>query len=223
MATQRAAAGAGAPVLALVVLAAALAVPAVASPPKQKFTPAGNAAAKAVVVKLADLPAGFKVTRGGGGGAGVTCSKFNPKQSDLTQIGKASTAFESSDGLVNIASLAGVFASTAQAQASWDRIAKPALLNCLASIVESVATQSTTVTVASKGRHALKVPGRRAAAYRIVADVKAGAEQAKIYLDVIMQGGGRADTVLMVTSVAAPPAAALEKKLAAAIAGRLPR
>ena len=39
----------------------------------------------------------------------------------------------------------------------------------------------------------------------------------------ILQGGGRADTVLLVTSVLQPPAAALETKLAGAIAGRLPK
>jgi hypothetical protein len=205
------------------VVAAALAAAATASPPKQQLTAAGNARAKAVVLKLSDLPAGWKSSGSGGGSRVVTCKSFNPKQSDLTQIGRADLSFVSADGLVNLSSIAAVFRSSGQAQASWNRFVKPGLLTCLASFLESTAGKGTTVKIASKRPLSLSVPGRRHRAYRLIADVTASGDRAKVYLDLILQGAGPVDTVLLVTSVLTPPSAALERKLAAAIAARLPK
>jgi hypothetical protein len=202
--------------------AVAIALPASASQPQHKYTQAGNALAKGVVVKLSDLPANWKMSKAGGAGANVTCKGFNPDQSDLTSIGQANSAFETKDGLGNIASLAGIFQSGTQAQTSWNRVVRPGMLTCLASILEASAGKGTSIAITSKKGLPLKVPGQRAAAYRMAAKVTSNGQHVTVYLDLIMQGGGPADTVLMITSVFQPPPPALESKLAAAVAGRLP-
>ena len=211
--------------VATILTAATIALPVGASLPHRAYTPAGNAAAKAVLLRLPDLPAGWKVdSSGGGGGAGaVTCKSFDPNRSDLTSVGHADVSFASKDGLGNVASLVAVFQSATQAQASWNRIVRPGMLACLSSLFEQGGTsKQTTTTVLSTRKLPLAVPGYRKAAFRIAADVATNGRHVKAYLDLIMQGGGPADTVMIVTSVFDPPSAALESKLAAAIASRLP-
>ena len=222
MTTQRAA-RAGVAVVLAALAAAVVAVSATAAPPKLQYTAAGIAAAKGVALRVSDFPAGWKASKGGGSGADVTCPSFDPDQSDLTTVGHADSGFESADGLGNIASVAGIFKSASQAQTSWNRLVKPPLLGCMAQFLESSATKGTTIKVTSKGPLALSVPGKRKAAYRIVADVTAGTDRAKVYLDLILQGGGPADSVLIVTSVLRAPSASLESKLAQAVGGRLPK
>jgi hypothetical protein len=211
--------------LAAAALAAVLVLPAVASQPKNRPTAAGNAQAKAVALRLADLGAGWKPIPGGAGGAAdLTCKGFNPNQSNLTTIGSAGRAFGSSDGLTTVLSRVDVFKSAAEAQASWNRIVRPAMVTCMASrLVDLVAGKDTAVKITSKGPLRLPVPGRRHAAYRIAADVTVSGQTVKAYLDVILQGGGPADSAMLVTSVLQPPPRSLESKLAAALAGRLPK
>jgi hypothetical protein len=215
----------GALLAAAALAAAALVPPAVASQPKNRPTAAGNAQAKGVALRLADLGAGWKITPGGAGGAAdLTCKGFNPNQSDLTTIGTAGRAFESRDGLTNVFSRVAVFKSSAEAQASWNRIVRPGMLTCMASrFVGSIAGKDTAVKITSKGPLRLPVPGRRHAAYRIAADVTVSGQTVKAYLDVILQGGGPSDSAMLVTSVLQPPPRSLESKLAAALAGRLPK
>jgi len=209
-------------VLALIA-AAVLTASATAGTPNRKYTAAGNATAKGVAIKLSDLPGGWKASKGGGGGAGVTCPAFDPDQSDLTTIGHADSGFETVDGLGNVASTVGIFKTASQAQSSWTRLVKPPLLGCMEYLLEGSAGKGATITVTSKGKLPLAVPGKRHAAYRIVATYKAGSDSAKVYLDLILQGSGQADSVIIVTSVLTPPAAAIESKLAKAVAGRLPK
>jgi hypothetical protein len=215
----------GALLAAAALAAAVLVLPAVASQPKSRPTAAGNAQAKAVVLKLSDLGAGWKTTPGGAGGASeLTCPGFNPNQSDLTTIGMAGKAFESGDGITTVLSRVAVFKSAAEAQASWNRIVRPGMLTCMASrFVESIAGKDTVVKITSKGRLRVPVAGRRHAAYRIVADVTVSGQTVRAYLDLILQGGGPADSAMLVTSVLQAPPRALESKLAGALARRLPK
>jgi hypothetical protein len=210
--------------MAVAVLAvAAFSLPAGASNPKRATTPAGTALAKSVALELSDLPAGWKAAAGGVGAGTVTCKSFSPKQSDLTTIGTAETSFASSDGLNNAITSVSVFKTPAQAQTSWSRLVRPALLACLASSLESLANKTTTVKVTSKGSLPLRVPGRRHAGYRVTADVTLSGQTFKTYLDAILQGAGQTDTAVLLTSVGQAPAKALESKLAATVARRLPK
>jgi len=196
---------------------------ATASPPKDAFTPAGKALAKSVSLRLSDLPAGWKTSASGGTGGDVTCATFNPNQSDLTRIGHAEANFASADSLGAAGSTVGVFSSAAQAQTSWNRLVRPQLVRCLASIFkQGISANSATATIRSTGRLSLPMTAPRRASYRIVSDVVTGGQTVRAWVDVLLQGRGSADTVILVTSVASPPSAVLEQRLAAAIAGRLP-
>ena len=215
-ALRRFACGGAAVVLAGALLAAA----ATAGQPKHRYTAAGNAAAQAIALRVSDFSGGWNAAKGGGGNSVVTCKTFDPDQSDLTTVGHADTAFTSGSG--DISSIVGIFASTAQAKKSWSRFVKPQLLDCMASFLEGSATKGTSIKVSSKGPLRLSVPGKRKAAYRIVADFTAGKDHVRVYLDVILQGRGPANTVLIMSSLVRAPSAALERSLAKAIAARLP-
>jgi hypothetical protein len=207
-----------------VVLAALLAASgAAASPPKSAFTPAGSALAKSATLKLSDLPAGWKAAASSSGGGDFTCPTFDPDQSDLTRLGHADTHFASANGLGSASSTVGVFASAAQAQSSWNRIVRPALAGCLASLFkQGISASAGTATIVSTGPLAVRLKAPRAAAYRIVADVVTNGQKVRAWVDVLLQGRGPADTAILVTSVVSPPSASLERRLGAAIAGRLP-
>jgi hypothetical protein len=221
--TRGTAARAAASFATAVLAVAVVALPAGASDPKRASTPSGTRLAKSVALKLSDLPAGWKTAAGRAGAGTVTCKSFSPKQSDLTTIGTSGGSFESADGLSNLIASISIFKTASQAQTSWSRLVRPALLSCLASSLQSIANKTTTVKVTSKGRLPLSVPGRRHAGYRVVADVTLSGQTFKTYLDAILQGNGRADTAVLLTSVGQAPATALESKLAATIAARLPK
>ncbi len=218
----RAIAGAGA-LLATFLAATLITLPAGASSPRRAYTPAGKAAAKAIVLKRSDLPKGWKVeSPEGGSGGGTTCPSFDPDQSDLTSVGRVETGFASGDGLSRVLSVASVFKTAAQAQTSWNRVVRPAMLKCLAQAFEQGASdKKTKTTVLSSGALSLPLSAPRRKAFRIVADVFTQGQHVKAYLDVILQGGAQADTVLLVTSVLVPPQTAFEWALAGTVARRL--
>lgn len=196
-----------------------LAAPALAdSGPKKAYTAADQARAKAIVLRQADLPAGWKSEPASGGGGNLTCPGFQPKQSDLTKTGHADSSFTRPGGLVFTASTVGIFESVAQAQASWDRVVRPGLLGCLASFVANAKTKA---SVVSQGTLAFPALSDRAAAFRVVAAIKAQSATFKAYVDVVLEGSGRADVAMIFVFVVAPPDPVLERRLAAAVAGRL--
>jgi hypothetical protein len=210
--------------LAAVLLAGAvLAGTAAAKDPRRAYTAAGTAQAKAIALKLSDLPAGWKVDRASGGSGGnLTCPGFDPDESDLTSIGHVDASFASRDGLSNVLSVVGVFKTAAEGRASWSRVVRPGVLRCLTKLFEEGASdKSTTTKVVSSGKLSLPLDAPRKAAYRIAADVSTQGQHVKAYLDVILQGAGRADTVLLVTSVLVPPQTAFEWKLAGTVSSRL--
>jgi hypothetical protein len=209
----------------VLVVGGVLASGGMAGPPKRAYTPAGKALAASIALKRSDLPAGWKAdTSGSSGGGEVACPGFDPDQSDLTSIGRASTFFKSGDGLATVSSVVGVFRTPAEAQSSWKRVVSPAAVACLARQFERGATSRTAkTTVVSTGKLARSLAAPRAAAYRIVADVVTNGQRVKAYVDLFFQGAGQADTLTMVTSVVYPPAVAFETRLTSALAGRLPR
>jgi hypothetical protein len=196
---------------------------AAASPPKDAFTPEGKALAKSVSLRLSDLPPGWKTVPLSTTTGDVTCAAFDPDQSDLTRIGRAESNFGSADSLGAAGSTVGVFSSAAQAQAAWNRLVRPQLVGCLASLFrQGISANSATATIRSSGRLSVPMSAPRNAAYRIVSDVVTGGQSVSAWVDVLLEGRGSADTMILVTSVASPPAAALEQQLATAIARRLP-
>ena len=90
-------------------------------------------------------------------------------------------------------------------------------------LIEANPGKGNTISVSAKGPLAVKVPGRRHAAYRIVADINASGDKAKLYVDMLWQGGGSVQSGLILTWFGQPPARALETKLASLVASRLPK
>jgi hypothetical protein len=117
------------------VLAVALVPVATASSPPNKeqvrFTKADQAAARAAVVRKADLGSGW------GGGATkpdtsskMSCPGYEPKQSDLVLTGAAQTVWGRSG--VQLQSIAQVLKSPAMVARDWQRtVVDPRALGCL--------------------------------------------------------------------------------------------
>ena len=87
----------------------------------------------------------------------------------------------------------------------------------------ALAAEGVEVAICGRDAKTLGDAAHQIGARPIVADVATSGQHIKVYLDLIMQGDGAADTVMLVTSVLDPPSAVFESKLASAVAGRLPR
>ena len=186
----------------------------------------GNAAAKAVAAEARGpaRPAGRSTPRAAAAEPSVTCTTLRSRPVRPDHDRPCRVGFDERDGLGNVASTRRrLHRAAAQAQTSWNRIVKPQMVGCLAAIRRVERDEGHDDQGRLEGEAPARGAGEADAAYRIVADVTSGGQQVKVYLDLILQGGGPADTVLIITSVLTPPSAAFESDLAAAIAGRLPK
>lgn len=191
--------------------------------PQKKHTPADMASAKGVVLRVSDFPSTWKhaASTSSDNGAPRCKNGFEPDESDLVETGTADSP-DFSLGLRYVGSSAGVFRTAAMAQASWDRVNKPGLLPCLASIFEKGATgNGTKATVTAKGALPFPKLAPRTAAYRIAVKVTSGATTLTGVVDIVLLGKGRVDAVLLYTAFGANPIAE-EKRLGGLVAHRLP-
>jgi hypothetical protein len=98
--------------------------------PKQRLSAADNARAKSMLVKKADLGAGFVAGPVVRPESDFYCRALD--ESDLTVTGKAfSPSFRAAGGIVSISSYSDVYASRAQARVSWRRGTSAAGQACL--------------------------------------------------------------------------------------------
>jgi hypothetical protein len=212
-------------VVALAVVASTLVVTGVAfaakGDPKKHHTPADMSRARSVVLRTADLPAGWKsAPSSSNGGGNLHCKGFDPDESDLTETGKAESP-DFSKSLAYISSSASVYLTGLQAQASWNRVVKPGLLTCLKSLFEQGASSGgTTTKVLGEGLLAFPKLAPRTAAFRISFLTKSTSLSLKGDVDVVLLGRGRIDVVMLFVAFGAPDAT-LERHLAAVVASRL--
>lgn len=116
----------------VVALAVAGAAIAANGQPKHAFTAAGQALARSVVLRRADLPAGFRSTPSSGSlGKLPSCKGFRPDESDLTRIGRADSQFDTAGNPPLVSSDADVWLSAAQARSAFNRVVRPGLSECL--------------------------------------------------------------------------------------------
>jgi hypothetical protein len=191
-----------------------------------QLTPAGQAAARAVVLKRADLGNGAAWT----GGAGKpsqsspttepSCPGFHPKQSDLVEIGYAKTVWKA-PGL-RITSEATVMKTAAMVRLDWKRTVTPRLLPCLRSIV---ATESHPASMRLVSIRKIPFPqvATRAAAYRILVDVDTSVGTVPAMADFAIFYRGRTEVYLTFTAPAAwePTVGQAEIRLARLLASRV--
>jgi hypothetical protein len=201
-------------------LAAVLALPALAgaadTQPKRKLNAADEKRAASIVIKRADLAAGWKRTTSPGDDTPLTCSFYAPNGSDLTITGDAESEFEGAGGIPSLLSYADVYTSAADASKSWTRTVKPALARCFADYFrrEAVKEQGISVSRISYGKLAFPKVAPRTAAYRISLTVTAtqSGQTASVAMAIhlVVVGRGRAEAG-MVTLAPRPgiPAAEL--------------
>jgi hypothetical protein len=204
-----------------VVAALACAGAAAGGKPRQKHTAADMAKARSIVLRKADLGAGWKASPASTSGGTPRCKGFDPDQSDLVETGTADSP-DLEKGVRYVSSSAGIFATAAQAQASWNRIVRPGLLECLGSIFAKGASRGGVVTkVVATGTLSFPRLAPRTAAFRIAFSATSQGSVLPGAIDLVLLGKGRVDTVMISVSFGTPPLAD-EKRLARLIAARLP-
>jgi len=205
-------------VVALVAAGVALA----GDPSKEKIarTAAGNAQAKAEVVRKADVGSGWK-----GGfrkpdlSSSMPCATYHPKQSDLGLIGAAESRF--SRPALEVDSEAQVLRAVAMVQRDWQRtILAPQVMPCL--------RQGFTKALGAHGKLGSfrQVTFPRVAsltrAFRLVANVATQFGPVPLEIDFVAMGSGRNELTLTLSgpTVARSTLHTTEVRLARLLAGR---
>lgn len=207
---------------AVVVVLLALAGTAAADKEKIQLTKAGQAAARAAVVRRADLgPAS-----GWTGGAKkpvltqtLPCP-YHPKQSDLVLIGAAQTVWKHAG--LQFDSEAQVLQTPAMVRLDWQRtVLAPQMLPCVRSeLVKGLGTSARLVSLKALAFPRLASYTR---AYRALVDVRAGTGSIRVMIDLVLVGRGRTEITLSTTAQAAasPFVLPAEKRLALLLLSRV--
>jgi hypothetical protein len=167
------------------------------------LTPAGQAAARAVVLKRGDLA-------GSGWTGGSTkpdtsdteaCPTFHPKQSDLVLNGAADSKWQRAG--VELESQANVLQTAKMVRLDWQRtVVAPQVLPCLRVGLKKELAPSTLVSFRSIDFPKVATYSH---AYRGLVDVKSGVHTIRVLIDIVVFGRGKTEIVL---SAAAPAEAA---------------
>jgi hypothetical protein len=192
------------------------------SPTKEKiaYTAAGQAKAKAEVLRRADLPGQWS-----GGqrkpdvSATLPCS-YKPKQNDLVLIGAAETDWLRPG--FQVSSEAQVLRTAAMVRRDWQRtVVAPQVVPCLRQGFEK--SLGTGATLVSVGRVAYPHLAQLTQAFRAVFAVKSGSSTVPVEIDVLGLGSGRSEITLTLTGLVAARSAlrAEEAHLARRLAGRM--
>lgn len=208
------------------VVAAALVTAGVVSagnPTKEKIarTAAGNAQAKAEVVRGADLGSGWK-----GGfkkpdlSSSMPCTSYLPKQSDLVLIGVAETTFSKLPFAVD--SEAQVLRTASMVQRDWQRtILDSRVIPCLRQGFAKAL--GSTAKLVSFGRIAFPRAAKLTRAFRAVFNVKTQIGAVPVEIDFIALGSGRNELAVTLSGPAAAKAElhSTAVRLARLLAGRV--
>jgi hypothetical protein len=192
--------------------------------PKRAITKADEAAARSIVLRRADLGAGF-VPRPAGPDdlpPGVRCGALD--ESDLTIGGDASSPdfrLDAPGALLTVGSTVQVYKTVRDANASWARGQRPAATTCLADIVRKSGGAGQRVTVVSAKRIAFPRLSPKTTAFRIVANVRSGGASVKVYFDAVLLQQGRIQAGVVFTSAVQPIGLADRAALAGVVAARL--
>ena len=207
----------------LVAAAAALVhcAAALAESPVLRTNPADQAAAKAAVLKAADVGAGWK---GGARKADIQfespCPEtWNPKQADLTITGAAESEFTHAGG-ETISTSAQVYETAAMLEADWARtVVAPAAIACLR---KSFAGAAQGVKLVSFQRLAFAKVAPRTIRFRAVLDYATSGKSVRMMLDLVAFGKGRTAVTLTLIAPYAERADATgaETRLAKILASR---
>jgi hypothetical protein len=215
--------------LALVLVAAQVAHAALAETPISRFTAADQAAAKAAVLRSADLGAGWK------GGlkkspkvSGVTSEDecpglWEPKQSDLVITGLAESKFTAPGA--EISSTVQVYKTVRMSKLDWQRtVVHPGVIPCLRRKLAPESEPGFRFVSLTRTPFP-QIAGNAAVRFRIVFEVTpdAGGDPVRVLTDGVVFGKGRTGISLSFTLPDGARAAthAAEVRLARLLAGRI--
>jgi hypothetical protein len=202
-------------------IVAGAAAAATSGEPKKVIIPAVQAKAKAINVRLSDLPAaaGFKAKPGSPDNGTPKCSYYNPDQSDLTENGDAkSPEFTLASGSF-VASSTSIFKTATQGRTGYARVVQPKLPKCLGEIFRKGAAP-TKVTIVSAAERAFPKLAERSNAYRIQASFTSGARKIGIFLEVVVFNRAKVDTVIFFAGIGGSYNDSFEQGVARAVAAR---
>lgn len=185
------------------------------------LTAAGQAAAKAAVTRAGDLGSGWT------GGTvkpqiapTVNCSSFNPKQSDLVEIGVARTVFRRPG--TEVETEAQVLKTATMVQLDWQRtVLPPKVLPCLReSINRELGGQGTLVSV-TRSPFASVAP--LANVFRALVDIPTANGTERLFSDIVVVGKGQTELTVAWSAPYAAAAAvrAAEVRLLRVLVGRV--
>ena len=208
----------------LLVAAPALAERVASGQPRQMLIPAVQARAKAVSLKLSDLPTAqtWKPSRQSAANKALPhCANYHPDLSDLIENGQFYSPNFTLPNRSYIGSDVSIFASAKQGQTAYARVVKPQLPGCQAeTVVRSAAGQAFHVVVVSAGPLAFPRLADRSAAFRVVLDVKQGSQTTRVYADAVALDHGATVVHLSFFGVG-KPFGTLETSVAKTIAARI--
>jgi hypothetical protein len=184
------------------------------------YTAADQAAARAELVRVGDLGAGWKgVSRKPDVSSDLGCTSYKPKQSDLVVTGAAAAEFTYTG--LDIRSEAHVLRSARMVVLDWQRtVVAPQVLPCL----RQAATKNTEPQAKFVSLNRLAFPRitARTAAFRALVDVTSGGTTVRVLIDIVAIGKGRSELTLTTTAPYAARASVqtAEVRLARIIAAR---
>jgi hypothetical protein len=202
----------------LVALAGASVALASGGDPKKETNAADQARARAMLLRKADLSAGFHTERNGLGlGTGPSCPALD--ESGLTITGEATSpgfAF----GFVFVSSQSQVYKSVADASTSWRQGVSAAGVSCLRVELRREFS-SNGLKLVSLRRQAFPQVAQRTAAYRIVLSGPTQAGTVDFVFDIVGLMYSRAQASVFVGSAIHPDSKAEELRLAHLLSGRM--
>ena len=202
----------------LVFLAASASALATHQDPQKRFTKADNARARAMLVKRADLPAGFQPQLSSGVDPHTDCAA-SVGEADLTLTGDAEGP-QLALGLLFVSSAAQVYKSVADASASWRRATSAAGTRCATELLRrEFAKQG--VDLVSLRKVAFPRISERSLAYRVTLSATTAQGKVPVYVDLVAMTRSRAQATVIVGSALVPPQKAEELRLARIVAGRM--
>jgi hypothetical protein len=180
--------------------------------PKKVILPAVQAKARAISLKLADLPGHRWKPEPSGPSSSQRCSYYHPDLSDLTENGQADMGFTLPTGSI-VGSDVTVFKSVVQGRTAYERAYNLSDVRCLARGLHSE-EKAKIVSVASLAFPHL---AQRTSAYRIVADFSNG----RGYFDFLFLGRGRINLIVLFAGVRTRFRSSFERAIAALLVRRM--
>lgn len=191
------------------------------SKPQIRFTAAGQAAARAAVLRRSDL--GSSAWQGGSVKPDLTsttnCPNFHPKQSDLVVTGAAETAFHRSS--VEFSSVAEILRTKRMVRLDWQRSVLPrAALTCLRRTLAKGLPAG--ARIVSFTRVAFPHVGSGGMRFHGVIRIDVLGRTARLVTDIVLVYRGRTEITLSATGPASAAASLLgaERRLARVLVSR---